>query len=52
MGETLTGAIADVVSIFSTNVLPILSEKPMVYFLAASLFGLGCGVLAKVRGII
>lgn len=52
MPETLTSAISDVVSICTTNVLPVLTSSPMVYFFAASLFGLGCGVFAKVRGII
>ena len=52
MSASLTQAIADVVSIFSTNVVPLLTSAPLVYFLGASLFGLGCGVFAKVKGII
>lgn len=52
MGESLTTAIGDVVEIFTTNVVPLLTTAPFCYFLGASLFGLGCGVFAKVRGII
>lgn len=52
MAESLTGAITEVVEIFSTNVVPLLTTAPFSYFLGASLFGLGCGVFAKVRGII
>lgn len=52
MGAELTAAIGDVVKVFSDNVLPLLTSSPLIYFLAASLFGLGCGVFAKVRGII
>ena len=50
--STLTNAISEVVSIFTTNVVPLLTTRPFIYFLGASLFGLGCGVFAKVRRII
>ena len=52
MTETLTSGISSVVEIFTTNVVPLLTTAPFNYFLGASLFGLGCGVFAKVRGII
>lgn len=48
MGTTLTTAISDVIGIFTTNVEPLLTTSPMVYFLGASLFGLGVGVFRKV----
>lgn len=50
--DALISSIGDVVEIFTTNVVPLLTTTPFVYFLGASLFGLGCGVFAKVRGII
>lgn len=55
MGGTtnaMISAVADVVGIFTTNVVPLITTTPFVYFLGASLFGLGCGVFAKVRHII
>lgn len=52
MGETLVGAVSDVVSIATTNVIPLLTAQPLVYFFGAALFGLGCGAVAKVKGII
>lgn len=50
--SSLTNGISEVVSIFTTNVVPILTTAPFNYFLGASLFGLGCGIFAKVRGVI
>lgn len=55
MGGTtnaMISAVGDVVGIFTTNVVPLITTTPFVYFLGASLFGLGCGVFAKVRHII
>lgn len=50
--DSLTSGISTVVSIFTTNVVPILTTAPFVYFLGLSLFGAGCAVFAKVRGIV
>lgn len=52
MGEVLTGAIGDVVEIFTTNVVPLITTEPFVYFLGASLLGLGIAVFGKLRGTI
>lgn len=48
MGTALTTAITDIISIFTTNVEPLLTTAPMVYFLAAALFGLGVSVFKRV----
>ena len=50
--ETLTSGISQIVAIFTSNVVPLLSEAPFNYFLGLSLFGAGCAVFAKVRGIV
>lgn len=52
MGATLTTAIGDIVSILTTNVIPLVTSEPLVYWFAAGLFGLGCTVFARVKGII
>lgn len=48
----ITTALGEIVDIMTTNVLPLLTSTPLVYFLALSLFGVGCGVFARARGII
>lgn len=48
MTTALTTAIGDIISIFTTNVTPLLTTAPMVYFLAAALFGLGVSVFRRV----
>lgn len=52
MAESLTTAITEVVDIFTTNVVPLLTTAPFSYFLGLSLFGAGCAIFAKVRGIV
>lgn len=52
MAESLTTAIAEVVDIFTTNVVPLLTTAPFSYYLGLSLFGCGCAIFAKVRGIV
>ena len=49
MAEALTGAVSDVVSIMTTNVIPLVTSTPFVYFFGLTLFGMGCGVFRKVR---
>ena len=49
MGASLTSAITDVVGIFTTNVVPLITSAPFVYYFGASLFGLGCAVLTMVK---
>ena len=49
MAVGLTGAVSDVVSIFTTNVVPLITSSPFVYFFGASLIGLGIGVFRKLR---
>lgn len=48
MGEALT----EMVSILTDNMLPMLTSKPLVYWLAAGVFGLVCGMFAHAKGII
>ena len=52
MGEAITAGLSEVIKVFTSNVVPLLQNEPFNYFLGATLFGLGCGVFAKVRGII
>lgn len=52
MTESITSGITAVVDIFTSNVVPLLSSAPFNYFLGLSLFGAGCAVFAKVRGIV
>lgn len=52
MGEAITAGLTEVIKVFTSNVVPLLQTEPFNYFLGATLFGLGCGVFAKVRGII
>lgn len=52
MGEAITAGLTEVVKVFTANVVPLLQTEPFNYYLGISLFGLGCGVFAKVRGII
>lgn len=52
MASAITSGITAVVGIFTDNVVPVLSTAPFNYFLGLSLFGAGCAVFAKVRGII
>lgn len=49
MAEGLTGAVSDVVSIMTTNVVPLVTATPFVYFFGLTLFGMGCVVFRKVR---
>jgi hypothetical protein len=49
MGESLVSAVGDVVKIFTTNVVPLITTEPFVYFLGASLLGLGIGVFSQLR---
>lgn len=52
MGETITSSLGELVDVMTTNVLPLLTSKPLVYWLSAGIFGLGCGIFAKAKGII
>ena len=52
MTESLTSAVSSVVSIFTTNVVPLITTEPFVYFLGASLLGVGIAVFGKLRGTI
>lgn len=52
MAETLTTALTTVTNIFTTNVVPLLKAEPFNYFLALSLFGVGCGIFSRVRNIV
>ena len=49
MAEGLMGSVSDVVSIFTTNVVPLITSSPISYFFGASLLGLGIGVFRKLR---
>lgn len=52
MGEAIQTGLTTVIDIFTTNVIPLLSQEPFNYFLGLALFGCGCAVFAKVRGIV
>lgn len=52
MTEGLTAAVGEVVKVFTTNVVPLITTEPFVYFLGASILGLGIAVFAKLRGTI
>lgn len=52
MGAAIMDGLTDVISVFTTHVVPLLKIEPFNYFLGLSVFGLGCTVFAKVRGII
>lgn len=52
MADAITSGVTSVVGIFSDNVVPLLSTAPFNYFLGLALFGCGCAVFAKVRGIV
>lgn len=52
MSEALTGAVGSVVKVFTTNVVPLITTEPFVYFLGASILGLGIAVFRKLRGSI
>lgn len=49
---TLTTAVGSIVSIFTTNVVPLITSEPLVYFFAASLLGVAIGIFAHLRGVI
>lgn len=50
--EGVTTALGELVDVVTTNVLPLLTSKPLVYWLAAGIFGLCCGIFARAKGII
>ena len=52
MPEAITSGVTTVVGIFTDNVVPLLSTSPFNFYLGLSLFGCGCAVFAKVRGIV
>ena len=51
-GVTLTSAVGSIVSIFTTNVVPLVTSEPLVYFFGASLLGVAIGIFAHLRGVI
>lgn len=52
MAAAITDGITTVVKIFTDNIVPLLSTAPFSYFIGLTVFGLGCGVFAKLRGVI
>lgn len=46
---SITGGVATVVELFTTNVVPLLSSAPMNIFIGVSLFGAGCAVFRHAR---
>lgn len=49
MTQALTTAISGVIDVFTSNVVPLLTTEPFVYFLGMSLFGCACGIFAMVK---
>lgn len=52
MGEAIITGLGEVVKVFTGNIVPLLQTEPFNYFLGVSLFGLGCGIFAKLRGVV
>ena len=47
--NAVTGAVGSVVEIFTTNVMPLVTSEPIVYFLGAGLVVTVIGVFRKLR---
>lgn len=52
MGDAITTGLGEVVKVFTGNIVPLLEAEPFNYFLGAMLFGLGCGIFAKLKGVV
>lgn len=47
--DSFVSGVADVVSVFSNNVVPLLKTSPMNYFIGVAIFSAGCAVFACAR---
>lgn len=50
--STISSAVGEIVSMFTTNVVPLVTSQPMVYFFAASLLAVAIGIFGRLRGVI
>ncbi len=50
--SSISSAVGEIVSMFTTNVVPLVTSQPMVYFFAASLLGVAIGIFGHLRGVI
>ncbi len=46
---TITSAVTSMVSMVTTNIFPLVTKEPFVYFLAIALIGGCCGIFARLR---
>ena len=47
--STFSSAVTEVMNIFSTNVLPLATQKPFVYFLVIAVIGAVIGLYARFK---
>lgn len=50
--SSISTSVGEIVSLFTTNVVPLVTSQPMVYFFAASLLGVAIGIFGRLRGVI
>lgn len=50
--SAISTSVGEIVSLFTTNVVPLVTSQPMVYFFAASLLGVAIGIFGHLRGVI
>lgn len=49
VSEQITSAITNMVNVVSTNVFPMVTKEPFVYFLAIGIISGACGIFARLR---